>query len=47
VYLLHQGELSLAGHARFSSLVAAPGHGGLIRYLGLSAVRTGLFPGHR
>jgi hypothetical protein len=32
---------------RFSSLVAAPGHGGLIRYRGLSAVRTGLFPGHR
>jgi hypothetical protein len=28
--LPHQGELSLAGHTRFSSLVAAPGHVGLI-----------------
>jgi hypothetical protein len=28
---------------RFSSLVAAPGHGGLISYRGLSAVRTGVF----
>src|SRR5215218_3506710 len=27
---------------RFSSLVAAPSHGGLIRYRGLSAVRTGV-----
>jgi hypothetical protein len=32
--------------ARFSSLVAAPGHGGLIRYRGLTAVRTLVFPGH-
>src|SRR5215216_616677 len=30
--LSHQGEPSLAGHARFSSLVAAPGHGGLINH---------------
>jgi NADPH:quinone reductase-like Zn-dependent oxidoreductase len=29
--LPHQGELILAGHARFSSIVAATGHGGLIR----------------
>jgi hypothetical protein len=29
--LPHQRELSSAGAARFSSLVAAPGHGGLIR----------------
>jgi hypothetical protein len=38
-------EPELGRHARFSSLVAAPGHGGLIRYRGLSAVRTAVFPG--
>src|SRR5215218_3676730 len=38
-------EPSLAGQARFSSLVAAPGHAGLIRDRGLSAVRTGVSPG--
>src|SRR5215203_5556029 len=37
--LSHQGKPSLAGPPRFSSLVAAPGHGGLIRVL-----HPGLFP---
>ena len=40
--LSHQGKPSLAGQARFSSLVAAPGHGGLISNRGLSAARTGV-----
>ena len=33
--------------ARFSSLVAATSHAGLISYQGLSAVQTGVFPGRR
>jgi len=39
-------EPSLAGQARFSSLVAAPGHVGLISNPGLSAMRTAVSPGH-
>jgi hypothetical protein len=33
------------GATRFSSLVAAPGHGGLISNLHVSAMRTAVFPG--
>jgi hypothetical protein len=38
---LELGNGLLAG-ARFSSIVAATGHAGLIRYRGLSAVQTGV-----
>jgi hypothetical protein len=38
-------EPSLAGHARFSSLVAATSHGGLISNHALTAMPTGVFAG--
>jgi hypothetical protein len=44
--LPHQGEPSLAGQTRFSSLVAATGHGGLISKMQGTAVRTAVPPGH-
>src|SRR5215216_2275023 len=39
-------EPSLAGQARFSSLVAAPGHAGLISKIQGTAVRQAVFAGH-
>jgi hypothetical protein len=45
--LLHQGEPSLAGQTRFSSLVAATSHVGLVSNPGLSRCGTGVFPGRR
>src|SRR5215217_1028946 len=38
-------EPSLAGHARFSSLVAATGHGGLISNHGLTAMQPSVVAG--
>src|SRR5215217_6301681 len=38
-------KAELGRATRFSSLVAAPGHGGLIRYRGLSAMLASVLPG--
>jgi hypothetical protein len=43
--LSHQGKPSLAGHARFSSLAAAPGHASLISNRPGTAVRKRVSPG--
>ena len=43
--LPHQGEPSLAGHTRFSSIVAATGHVGLISKMQGTAVRTAVTAG--
>jgi hypothetical protein len=41
--LPHQGKPSLAGHTPFSSIVAAPGHAGLISNPGLTAMQPCVF----
>jgi hypothetical protein len=43
--LPYQGKPSLAGHARFSSLVAATGHAGLISNQGLTAMQPCVLAG--